>query len=275
MARPTTPPSDPNDLSTVTLAGAAGDFVFHEGDPAGDCFIVQDGRIELLKGPADQGWRIAVLGAGDVFGEGALFEDHPRDVSARAITDFQVLRVDRPTFDHLVGEDPSIATKLAGRLAAYLRVLRAMTGPSPGDSARRASGTSRPVPVATAAEPAPAVEDAAVPSENRRAVLTVPGTPASFPLGEKDEVVVGRPDRARKRLPDIDLSDYDTERSLSRRHATILHRSGRFFVREEPGVANGTFIDGQRLGSGTEVELTDGARVTFGLIEARFGYETE
>jgi predicted component of type VI protein secretion system len=63
------------------------------------------------------------------------------------------------------------------------------------------------------------------------------------------------------------LSSLDAQRSLSRRHATLLRQGDEFHVREEPGVRNGTFVNGKRLKAGVPVKLKEGDEIAFGLIK--------
>ena len=84
------------------------------------------------------------------------------------------------------------------------------------------------------------------------------------------EMIVGRADRATGKVPDVDLTDLDVERTLSRKHAKIVKRNTAFFVCEEVSSRNGTFVNGQRLTRGSEVELHDGDEVLFGLVKTHF-----
>ena len=61
-----------------------------------------------------------------------------------------------------------------------------------------------------------------------------------------------------------------TKHSLSRSHAEILRREGKFFASDEIGSANGTFVNGQKVGKGAPVEIKDGDEVRFGLIKTHF-----
>ena len=91
-----------DDLAAFTRAGSAGEVIFQQGDAGTDLFIVQDGRIELLYGPPN-----TVVGhaeAGDVFGEWSFFEHQPRDLTARALSDFRVIRLDRAAFDRITAQ---------------------------------------------------------------------------------------------------------------------------------------------------------------------------
>ena len=62
----------------------------------------------------------------------------------------------------------------------------------------------------------------------------------------------------------------DSQRSISRRHAKIFRREGRFYVREEIGTMNGTFVNGERIETGLPVEFKDGDEVRFGLVKTIF-----
>ena len=70
--------------------------------------------------------------------------------------------------------------------------------------------------------------------------------------------------------PDIDLSAVDPQRSTSRRHAKIHRRAGKFFLTEEIGTTNGTFVGDNQLDTGAPFELRDGDPVRFGLVKMTF-----
>jgi len=58
--------------------------------------------------------------------------------------------------------------------------------------------------------------------------------------------------------PEIDLTNEDQSRNISRRHARLVIKDGKFFVAEEIGTMNGTFLNGQRLPNGVLTPLKDG-----------------
>ncbi len=213
------------------VAVRAGDLVFREGDAAGPLFVIEDGQVELVQGP--EAHRLALLGSGDVFGEVSLLEDRPRECAAKAITDLKLLKVDRGGLDALLRQSPEAATSLLRRLARRLQEAR------------------------TAALPAPTPRLGKIVHEG--------GTEFALP---ESAAVVGR--AAKGHVPDIDLSPVDTERSLSRRHATLWREGAQYYVREEAGVANGTFVNRKRLKAGEPVPLAEGDQVVFGLVKTTF-----
>lgn len=91
-----------------------------------------------------------------------------------------------------------------------------------------------------------------------------------FPLSTKPESTVGRPDSVTGIHPDIDLSTVDTARSISRRHAKLMREGTRFFVYEEIGTANGTFVNGERVKTGVKSEVRPGDEIRFGAVVTNF-----
>jgi pSer/pThr/pTyr-binding forkhead associated (FHA) protein len=68
----------------------------------------------------------------------------------------------------------------------------------------------------------------------------------------------------------VDLTDDDVKRSVSRRHAKLIHSNGQFYVVEEVGTLNGTFISGKRIPTGILTPLKSGAHVGFGTLRLKF-----
>lgn len=91
-----------------------------------------------------------------------------------------------------------------------------------------------------------------------------------FPLAAKPESTVGRPDSVTGIHPDIDLSTVDTQRSISRRHAKLMREGTSFFVFEEIGTANGTFVNGDRVKTGVKSEVRPGDEIRFGAVVTNF-----
>ena len=104
------------------------------------------------------------------------------------------------------------------------------------------------------------------------ATLTIERGDASgteFPV-PRDGAVIGRWDADNGIFPDVDLDSYDQEAKVSRRHARIVVRDGRYFV-EDLGSTNGTYINrGRRLLPGTPEPLSDGDEIIVGKTFLRF-----
>lgn len=101
----------------------AGDYVFFEGDPATEFYVIQQGQVEVVRGGdgllpssetgapsgnhaangnhAPSGEVLAVLGPGDFFGEGALVDSRARNASVRARTNLEVVVLGRNVFTQI------------------------------------------------------------------------------------------------------------------------------------------------------------------------------
>lgn len=90
-----------------------------------------------------------------------------------------------------------------------------------------------------------------------------------FPLSD-DESQIGRWDADGGIFPDVDLDSDDPEAKVSRRHARIMRRNGKYFI-EDLGSTNGTFINrGRRLLPGDRQPLQDGDEIIVGKTFLRF-----
>ena len=80
-----------------------GDYIFHEGDPATEFYVIQQGQVEVVKGNlANDGEEIlAILGPGDFFGEGALLDSGARSASIRARSNVEVTVLGRNVFTQI------------------------------------------------------------------------------------------------------------------------------------------------------------------------------
>jgi pSer/pThr/pTyr-binding forkhead associated (FHA) protein len=85
----------------------------------------------------------------------------------------------------------------------------------------------------------------------------------------RDEILLGRADQTRGISPDVDLGqDGGYEAGVSRRHAILFYRDGVYGV-EDLGSANGTFVNGQRLGSQQVSALAHGDELRCGTLRMR------
>jgi molybdopterin converting factor small subunit len=244
-----------DDLGRFTRTVQAGEFVFREGDAGGTLFIVQDGRVELVAG--EDGPSLAVIDVGGIFGEKAFFASGPRDLSARAMSDVRLIHLDRGALDRIAAEAPQIAVSMLAQLASRAGDQQTALREA---LARASVPTDIPVPAAAAVPPA----------ERGDPTLVEADSGTAFPLAGLEEATVGRPDRSTGFVPEVDLTALDVKRTLSRHHAKLVRRDDRFFVREEAGTRNGTFVNGVRIATGTEVELHDGDQVQFGFVKTEF-----
>jgi len=96
---------------------AAGNALFHEGDPGDVMFAVVAGAVELTHGDRI----VDEIGPGGILGEMALIDPGPRSATATARQPSRVERVDQRSFTCLVHEHPTFALQVMRIMAERLR----------------------------------------------------------------------------------------------------------------------------------------------------------
>jgi CRP/FNR family transcriptional regulator, cyclic AMP receptor protein len=115
---------DLSEVAAVTVPRHfdAGDVVFREGDRSDTCYMVRSGRVRAVR--EHSGRRtltLATFGAGDIFGELAMFEDESRSATIEAMEDTEVCAILGHDMRRLLRAHPEISVKLLGALGRRLR----------------------------------------------------------------------------------------------------------------------------------------------------------
>lgn len=105
-----------------------GEPAFLEGDPGDSAYVVESGRIEIVKGIGDARVRVAVLGAGEIFGEMALLDNRPRTASAIALEPTRLTVVTREYLQERLKDSDPLLRHLVHVLSARLRTVLAPAG---------------------------------------------------------------------------------------------------------------------------------------------------
>jgi CRP-like cAMP-binding protein len=90
----------------------AGEMIFSEFEPGDAFYLIQAGRVELVKIMGDIQKTLDILQPSEMFGEMALLENSPRSASAIAVDMVKVLEFNRQNFEVLMLGNPQIALKL-------------------------------------------------------------------------------------------------------------------------------------------------------------------
>jgi CRP/FNR family cyclic AMP-dependent transcriptional regulator len=108
-----------------SLSLSDGDTIFNEGDAGNAVYFIAEGAVKIQKRIEVGGTEaktLAILAAGDLFGEMSLFDGKPRSAATMAFGAAKVYRVGRDTFDALVKSDSEVA---AGLLFAIINTCNA------------------------------------------------------------------------------------------------------------------------------------------------------
>lgn len=237
-----TPPQNVDSPGHFLVTGEPGDLLYREGEEGNALYIVQHGEIELLQSTAQGDRTVATRTRGEFLGELSVLHHVPREATARATTQYAAYKIDRATLDTLIHEEPQIALAMLQSLSREIGELRSAALHDNREAAMMPAGHS---------------------------VLLHEDSGTEFDITANEETTIGRIDRRTGHTPDIDLTTYDEQRTLSRNHAKIKRRNGTFYLTEERVTLNGTFINESPIG-GEEQKLTHGDVVQCGDIRLVF-----
>ncbi len=100
----------------------AGESVFFEGDIGEHAYVVDSGEIRISrKRESGEELTLAHLGRGDLFGELALIDEQPRSATAAAVTDSELMTLDRATFQEQLQKNPERCRRLFRIFSSRMR----------------------------------------------------------------------------------------------------------------------------------------------------------
>jgi CRP-like cAMP-binding protein len=240
-----------------------GHVLFREGDHGEDMYIVQSGKVAIKKKVRDgEEAVLAILEKGDFFGEMAMLERLPRSASAEVVEAGDLIVISGDMFGDMIKANPEIAVRMLRKQSIRLR-----------DTNRQLEEALRGQPTATPVrEPAPAPSRAAhegtIQAEAQAYFISV-STGNVFPVFS-NEALLGRYDSVTGMRPDVDLTNEDQSRNISRRHARLVTKDGKHFVAEEIGTMNGTYLNGKKLANGVLTPIADGDELTLCRLVLNF-----
>ena len=240
----------------------SGQVLFHEGDEGDDMYIIQSGRVAIKKKVKDADTTLAVLEKGDFFGEMAILERMPRSATAEVVEEGDLIVISGEMFGDMIKANPEIAVRMLRKQSIRLRETNRQI------ESLMSNGAVSPAGVADAA-PTPLPSTAGTLQAEARAYFISPSTGNVFPVFS-NEALLGRFDSVTGQSPEVDLTKEDQSRNISRRHARLVIKDGKFFIAEEIGTMNGTFLNGKKLPTGVLTPIKDGDEITLCRLVLNF-----
>jgi CRP-like cAMP-binding protein len=99
----------------------AGQVIYREGDLGSEAYLLQEGRVRLIKRVRTAERSLMVLRPGDLFGESAFIPGVPRSSTAIALSDGTALAFDNATFQNLLENNRPVASRVVQQLVRRLR----------------------------------------------------------------------------------------------------------------------------------------------------------
>lgn len=110
-----------------TLSFQPDEVIFRPGDASQCAYLIESGQVEVFAGDPAHPERIAMLGKGEILGEGALIEERPRSLSARAVGTVTLSSVSRDRFVKLMFDDPVEGLRFLRAFFERLRTINSRT----------------------------------------------------------------------------------------------------------------------------------------------------
>ncbi len=99
---------------------AAGQVLFEEGQPGDYMYVVQSGEVEIRRQVGETERLLAVLAAGEFFGEMAILNGRPRSATAVVRSAARLLVIEGKTFEAMLRARPEVALRIIKSLALRL-----------------------------------------------------------------------------------------------------------------------------------------------------------
>ena len=103
---------DMSAFGRFTRTFQAGEIIFSEFEPGDTFYLIQTGRVELVKIIGNIERTLDILQPSEMFGEMAILENSPRSATAIALDTVKVLEFNSQNFEILMLGNPQIALKL-------------------------------------------------------------------------------------------------------------------------------------------------------------------
>lgn len=216
---------------------APNEFILREDEPGESAFIIESGKVEVLKESQGKRIHIAYLGKGATFGEMSMVDDLNRSASVMAVEETVVRAFHRDDLYSAMIENPDVFGKFMKSIFGRLREANALI-------AKLEPAEAKPVArLANLKDPGSRADVFSIEGASPEAVAAMPANPfviKSFPFK------IGRKSDDPFLYNHFEIEDRDPAQ-ISRHHVSILLEGGRIGV-ADVGSEHGAQVGGTRIG---------------------------
>jgi len=98
----------------------AGTVLFKQGDEGKEMYVIQSGKVKIVRSVGPREAVLAVLPAGEFFGEMSIVNNSPRSATAIILEDSKLIVLEGRAFEHMVRSNGEIALRMIKKLADRL-----------------------------------------------------------------------------------------------------------------------------------------------------------
>lgn len=245
----------------LTTSYQKGDIVYQTGDEQNNFYIINKGKVQVLYG--ENRVALATLATGDFFGEESLNEDQNAAYTIEVAEDAEIIKISYQSLVEMMNKNREISLKILKKLSEKnIKIFNNLI------HLKAKSVTPERIPKS---QPEEEEETSQKLSTDIKAYLIIQRSNRIVQL-TKINTFLGRRDYTTGFIPDVDLTKEDEEKYISRKHSKISYSGGKFYLSEEPGAINGTFLNGTKLNTGVKYELNNEDEITLCHLNIIFKY---
>jgi len=98
-----------------------GEIVIKQGTLGNCLYVIQEGKVEVIKEDGEKQIKVAELGETEFFGEMGLFEKDVRSCTVKALGDAKIMTIDKRNFYQSIHKDSTLAYRLLEKMSNRLR----------------------------------------------------------------------------------------------------------------------------------------------------------
>jgi CRP-like cAMP-binding protein len=239
-----------------------GDILYKKGEEQEHFYILNSGKVQLKLD--DNDLILISLGKGDFFGEESLVDGQDAAYTVEVVENSDIIKIPFLDLTDMMKKNTAISLKILKKLSEKnMKILE------------NTMSMKRPVPQPQKVDVSVEVAEDEKTSEkidaDIKAYLIIKRSNRIVQL-TKTHTFLGRRDYTTGFVPDVDLTKEDEEKYISRKHSKISYIDGQFYVSEEPGAVNGTFLNGNKLTTGVKQELSNEDEITLCHLDIVFKY---
>lgn len=100
-----------------------GEAIFKEGEKGEVMYVIQAGKVRIIRDSPSGELTLGILESGEIFGEMAIFDRLPRSATVVASGDARILTVDRKKLFPTISKDPTLLFKILETMSQRIRRL--------------------------------------------------------------------------------------------------------------------------------------------------------
>ncbi len=100
-----------------------GEIIVEEGTQNRTLYVIQSGKVKVVKSTKEGETTLAVLGEGDIFGEMSLFDANPRSATVKVMGEARILAIEHEGLLKRIKMDPSLAFRIIKQMSQRIRNL--------------------------------------------------------------------------------------------------------------------------------------------------------